>query len=207
MYSFSFHPGVTCDGCGQTPVSGPRFKCKVCDNFDFCERCFYGRRAHKHSFNRISDPGGASVFAGRPSRVRRRDTASSSTPAALAGAGASGAGSSGVIDDWNLCVKSLGVSSRESWAYRLTDGTASFWQSCGTQGKHWIILEMQPNILIHALRLQVDPADSTYMPSLITVSGGDVLSNLTELITCNLSSSDRIVTLLSAVKEYHRCEK
>jgi hypothetical protein len=31
-------------------------------------------------------------------------------------------------------VKSMGVSSRESWAYRLTDGTASYWQSCGTQG-------------------------------------------------------------------------
>ena len=79
----SFHPGVTCDGCGQSPLSGPRFKCKVCDNFDFCERCFYGKPARsghvKHSFNRIADPGGASVFAGRPSRVRRRDTATLST--------------------------------------------------------------------------------------------------------------------------------
>ena len=187
----SFHPGVTCDGCGQSPVSGPRFKCKICDNFDFCERCFYGRKSHKHSFNRISDPGSASVFAGRPSRVRRRESSAVSLP-------------SGLIEDWNLCVKSLGVSSRESWAYRLTDGTPSCWQSCGTQGKHWIILEMQPNILIHALRLQVDPADSTYMPSVIVVSGGDVLSNLTELVTCNLTATDRIVTLLSNVKDYHR---
>ncbi len=32
-----------------------RFKCKVCDNFDFCERCFYSRKAHKHSFNRVKN--------------------------------------------------------------------------------------------------------------------------------------------------------
>ena len=42
------------------------------------------------------------------------------------------------------------------------------------------------------------------MPSLVSVSGGDTLSNLTELVTCNLSSSDRIVTLLSSVKDYYR---
>ena len=88
----------------------------------------------------------------------------------------------------------MGVSSRESWAYRLTDGTSryecffykimiflfetkinlcnffcSYWQSCGTQGKHWIRLELQQDVLIHSLRIQVDPADSTYMPSVIVV--------------------------------------
>ena len=49
----------------------------------------------------------------------------------------------------------MGVSSRESWAYRLTDGTSSYWQSCGTQGKHWIRLELHPDVLIHSLRIQV----------------------------------------------------
>jgi hypothetical protein len=34
----------------------------------------------------------------------------------------------------------MGVSSRESWAYRLTDGTGSYWQSCGTQGNHFYML-------------------------------------------------------------------
>jgi E3 ubiquitin-protein ligase HERC2 len=66
------------------------------------------------------------------------------------------AGNNGaIIEEWSQCVKSMGVSSRESWAYRLTDGTSSYWQSCGTQGKHWIRLEMNPDVLIHSLRVQV----------------------------------------------------
>ena len=194
----SFHPNVSCDGCGQSPISGPRFKCKQCPNFDFCERCFYTRRTHKHSFNRISDPGNAAVFAGRPGRVRRRGE-----PGIVFGVGNNAEGGT-LFEEWSQCVKSMGVSSRESWAYRLTDGTPSFWQSCGTQGKHWIRLEMQADINIHCLKIQIDPADSTYMPSLIVVSGGDSLSQLAEITTVNLSSNDRLVTLMSNVKEYHK---
>ena len=52
---------------------------------------------------------------------------------------------------------------------RLTDGTSSYWQSCGTQGKHWIRLEMQEDVAVHTLRIQVDPSDSTYMPSVVQV--------------------------------------
>ncbi len=48
--------------------------------------------------------------------------------------GPGGSGGGGLVEDWAACVKSLAVSSRESWAYRLTDGsTASYWQSCGAQ--------------------------------------------------------------------------
>ena len=103
-----------------------------------------------------------------------------------------------------MCVKSMGVSSRESWAYRLTDGTSSFWQSCGTQGKHWIRLEIQPDILIHNLRIQVDPADSTYMPSVIQVNGGESLAAMHEVAKVNLGQNDDIVTLLSNMQEYYR---
>ena len=46
----SFHLSVTCDGCGQNPLSGPRFKCKTCDNFDFCENCFYSKSHFKHKY-------------------------------------------------------------------------------------------------------------------------------------------------------------
>jgi E3 ubiquitin-protein ligase HERC2 len=63
---------------------------------------------------------------------------------------------------------------------------------------------MQPDVLIHSLRIQVDPADSTYMPSLMIVSGGDSLSGLKEVVTVNLSSTDRVVTLLSNLKEFYR---
>ena len=63
---------------------------------------------------------------------------------------------------------------------------------------------MQPEVLLHWLRVQVDPADSTYMPSLMIVSGGDNLSGLKEIVTANLSSTDRVVTLLSNLKEFYR---
>jgi len=35
------HYGVTCDGCGQTPIRGVRFQCQVCNggNFDLCYAC------------------------------------------------------------------------------------------------------------------------------------------------------------------------
>lgn len=187
----TYHPKVFCDGCQMNPIMGSRFKCKVCEDFDFCEKCFNTKRRHRHGFNRIAEPNGAAVFAGRPGRNRKREP---SPPLPT----------SGLIEEWAQCVKSMGVSSKESWAYKLTDGTSSYWQSCGTQGKHWIRLETHSDILIHNLRIQVDPADSTYMPSIIQVNGGDSLSNLKELATVTLTSNDNIVTLLSDVKEYHR---
>ncbi|XP_074316837.1 protein JOKA2-like isoform X2 [Silene latifolia] len=35
-----FHNGITCDGCGVVPISGPRFKSKVKYNYDLCRICF-----------------------------------------------------------------------------------------------------------------------------------------------------------------------
>ncbi len=43
----TYHPSVSCDGCLITPITGSRFKCKACQNFDFCERCFYSKRNHR----------------------------------------------------------------------------------------------------------------------------------------------------------------
>ena len=42
------------------------------------------------------------------------------------------------------------------------------------------------------------------MPSVILVSGGDSLSSMKEIVTINISSTDRIVSLLSGMKEYIR---
>ena len=124
-------------------ITGSRFKCKQCNDFDFCQRCFYTKRSHKHAFNRIAEPSSAAVFAGRPGRRRHRSSGleSSIMTSSIMTNGP-------IIEDWGLCVKSMGVSSRESWAYRLTDGTQSYWQSCGTQGKHWIRLEMNPDVMV-----------------------------------------------------------
>ena len=33
------HFGVKCDGCGKFPIVGCRYKCAVCDDFDYCEDC------------------------------------------------------------------------------------------------------------------------------------------------------------------------
>ncbi|XP_038683440.1 protein JOKA2-like isoform X2 [Tripterygium wilfordii] len=35
-----FHKGVRCDGCGVHPITGPRFKSKVKEDYDLCSICF-----------------------------------------------------------------------------------------------------------------------------------------------------------------------
>ncbi|KAK6924783.1 Zinc finger, ZZ-type [Dillenia turbinata] len=35
-----FHRGVLCDGCGVNPITGPRFKSKVKEDYDLCSICF-----------------------------------------------------------------------------------------------------------------------------------------------------------------------
>jgi hypothetical protein len=51
-----FHTDVTCDGCGQQPIRGTRYKCAVCTNFDFCGSC-ESVEAHDstHPFLKIKD--------------------------------------------------------------------------------------------------------------------------------------------------------
>merc|ERR1712203_1293143 len=34
------HHGVTCDGCGTSPLIGLRFKCTTLEDFDLCSECF-----------------------------------------------------------------------------------------------------------------------------------------------------------------------
>jgi len=39
------HRGVSCDVCKQCPITGLRYKCTVCPDFDMCESC-EGKREH-----------------------------------------------------------------------------------------------------------------------------------------------------------------
>ena len=51
------HSLVSCDGCGMGPIVGARFKCSICDNFDYCENCeeLY-KNEHNHPFIKIYNP-------------------------------------------------------------------------------------------------------------------------------------------------------
>lgn len=53
----SSHDGFSCSSCNSTPITGPRFTCKICKSYNLCENCFYTKKVHKHSFYRIVEPG------------------------------------------------------------------------------------------------------------------------------------------------------
>lgn len=51
------HETITCDGCGQNPLVGVRWKCLKCFNEDFCDRCFNTQKHDTlHTFARIAIP-------------------------------------------------------------------------------------------------------------------------------------------------------
>lgn len=47
----------------------------------------------------------------------------------------------------------------------------------------------------------VDPADNSYMPSLVVVSAGNSVISLTELNVVNVRNTDTSVTLLSNMEQ------
>lgn len=51
----SFHRGVRCDGCRAYPITGPRFKSIVKENFDLCSICF-GKTGDEANYIRIDRP-------------------------------------------------------------------------------------------------------------------------------------------------------
>ncbi|XP_052829652.1 E3 ubiquitin-protein ligase HERC2 isoform X3 [Octopus bimaculoides] len=184
----STHPGILCNGCQMNPITGSRFECRVCKKFDFCENCFKTKRNHKHPFNGIPEPGCEPIDVGKPGKQKQ----------------VSSVGNGSLIDNWHMCVKNLTVSSRENQASRLIDEGNGYWQSAGSQGKHWICLEMYQDILVSRLQMKVEPTDSSYMPSLVVVSGGDSVHTLKELRTINISVSFTWVTLLEDMTVYYR---
>ncbi|KAA8589723.1 hypothetical protein FQN60_013088 [Etheostoma spectabile] len=157
----SVHPGVRCDGCQMFPINGPRFKCRNCDDFDFCENCFKTRKHNtRHSFGRINEPGQSPAFCGRSGKQLKKHHSSQRGM---------------LIDDWSRAVKSLNVSSSVNQASRLIDCTldssralprrsgAQAEDDCGSSGQQ-----------LHAL----------------TSGGGSSLNNLIELKTININPTD-----------------
>ncbi len=65
----AIHPGVSCKHCDLQPIRGPRLKCRVCDDFNLYQQCLNSTSSgHPHPFSRITCPGEAAVYAGRPGR-------------------------------------------------------------------------------------------------------------------------------------------
>ncbi|KAK7486952.1 hypothetical protein BaRGS_00021768, partial [Batillaria attramentaria] len=182
----STHPHVTCDACAMCPIMGPRYKCKVCDDYDMCENCFRSIKSHRHPFLRYTEPESEPSFAGKPGKQ-------SKLPSRIV--------SGALVDNWHICVKNITVSSRENNAARLIDGNEGYWQSAGSQGKHWIRLEMQPEMVINRLCMRIDPGDSSYTPSLVVVSAGESVSNLKEIRTIHIPANETLVTLVSDMTE------
>jgi len=49
------HARIECDGCGEGPIVGIRYKCSVCPDFDYCERC-EAKIEHPHPFIKLRTP-------------------------------------------------------------------------------------------------------------------------------------------------------
>ena len=49
--------------------------------------------------------------------------------------------------------------------------------------------------------MRVEPSDSSYMPSLVVVRGGESIHNLRELKTVNIGSTETLVMLLQDITE------
>jgi len=51
------HYCIRCDGCRAFPIRGIRYKCAVCNDFDYCEACEEKfKEIHKHPFIKITRP-------------------------------------------------------------------------------------------------------------------------------------------------------
>ncbi len=60
--SNSIHSYVTCDGCGVKPIVGNRYKCTICNDFDYCELCEEKFSTnHPHPFLKIRKPENAPI--------------------------------------------------------------------------------------------------------------------------------------------------
>lgn len=54
------HERITCDGCKIDPITGTRWKCLVCDDYDLCDAC-HSSGAHplEHAMLQIETPADA----------------------------------------------------------------------------------------------------------------------------------------------------
>ena len=62
----SVHFGVKCFGCQQSPIKGKRYKCAICNNFNYCEKCEEKfSKKHNHPYLLFCDSKSRPVFFGK----------------------------------------------------------------------------------------------------------------------------------------------
>ena len=91
----SYHIGVTCDGCGLSPMIGPRFKCRSCDSYNLCQSCISDRGVHhpQHvDFETVQSGLASNAGGGHPQLLDRRRA-----PLAIRGGGSSHPPTSGSV--------------------------------------------------------------------------------------------------------------
>jgi hypothetical protein len=65
------HPNISCSACGASPITGTRYKCWVCFDYDLCENCKSQGRTSKfhvpqHSLEAIAPGCGPTKSTPRP---------------------------------------------------------------------------------------------------------------------------------------------
>ncbi|XP_061173662.1 uncharacterized protein LOC133182833 [Saccostrea echinata] len=66
MGKINVHVHIECDGCGDCPIKGTRWKCSDCDDFDLCDHCYIiTKHTIRHSFLQIDAPNSRSVATTR----------------------------------------------------------------------------------------------------------------------------------------------
>jgi len=66
------HSNVICDGCQKGPIVGIRYKCSICPDFDFCEKCEETKwKEHDHPLIKMREPKPLFAFNGFNGRCGR----------------------------------------------------------------------------------------------------------------------------------------
>lgn len=94
-----------------------------------------------------------------------------------------------ILGNISQYVESIEVSSESGSVATLTDGDPeTFWESDGSQGRHWIRLKMKQGTVVKRLFITVDSRDDNYMPSRVQIYGGEV-GNVKQLNEVSLDSN------------------